>query len=134
MAVVMRPPERSRADLEAYRHVTQLPFPDVARELVDLLGAKLVAYIAAVTEARAVNAWIAGEREPRPNVPPKLRMALRIGIPLAQADGPEVARAWFQGLNPQLDDRSPARLLREGDLEEVGPDVLKAVRSFVAEG
>jgi len=34
---------------------------------------------------------------------------------------PTVVQAWFQGLNPQLEDRSPARLLREGDLDEVGP-------------
>ena len=30
---------------------------------------------------------------------------------LEQSDGPEVTQAWFQGLNPQLEDRSPARLL-----------------------
>ena len=34
--------------------------------------------------------------------------------PLAEAESPEIAQAWFQGLNPQLDDRSPARMLREG--------------------
>lgn len=52
----------------------------------------------------------------------------------AAADRPEVARAWFQGLNPQLDDRSPARLLREGDLDETGPAVLGAARAFLAGG
>jgi hypothetical protein len=64
----------------------------------------------------------------------KLREALRIARLIAQYDGAEVARAWFQGLNPQLDDRSPARLLREGDLDEVGPDVLSAARAFVTGG
>jgi len=45
-----------------------------------------------------------------------------------------VARAWFQGLNPQLSDRSSARLLREGDLDEVGPEVVGAARAFLAGG
>lgn len=32
---------------------------------------------------------------------------------IAAADGEAVTQAWFQGLNPQLDYRSPARLTRE---------------------
>ena len=46
--------------------------------------------------------------------------ALLKALPLADAESPQVAQAWFQGLNPQLDDRSPARILREGELEEAG--------------
>jgi len=37
----------------------------------------------------------------------------------------------MQGLNPQLDDRSPARLLREGDAQEIGPAVIGAARAFL---
>jgi len=47
---------------------------------------------------------------------------------------PWLPRAWFQGLNPQLEDRSPARLLREGDLDEGGLPVLSGARSFAATG
>jgi len=43
-------------------------------------------------------------------------------------------QAWLTGLNPELDDRVPLRLLREGDLEKVGPELLGAVRAFVAGG
>ena len=53
---------------------------------------------------------------------------------LADTDGAEVARAWFQGLNPQLEDRSPARLLREGDIDDVGPQVIAAERAFLVGG
>jgi len=134
MAVVMRPPGRNRIDLDAYKRSTQLPFPRIVEELEGLLGARLVAYIAGVTETRAVHEWIAGDREPRSHVPPKLRMALRLALIVSQADDAEVARAWFQGLEPRLDDRSPARLLRDGELDEVGAQILGAARSFVAEG
>ena len=47
---------------------------------------------------------------------------------------PEIAQAWFQGLNLQLEDRSPARLLREGELEEVSPAVIAAARAFLIGG
>jgi hypothetical protein len=64
----------------------------------------------------------------------RLRVALQAAAPIATADSSAVAQAWFQGLNPQLDDRSPARLLREGDLDEVGPEVIGAARAFLAGG
>jgi hypothetical protein len=68
-----------------------------------------------VKETRAVNEWAKGIREPSEAVQRRLR-------------------AWFQGLNPQLDDRSPTRLLREGDIDEVGPEVIAAERAFLVGG
>jgi len=64
----------------------------------------------------------------------RLRLAYQVAALIAEKDSPAVVQAWFQGLNPQLEDRSPARLLREGDLDEVGPLVLTAARSFAATG
>ena len=37
-------------------------------------------------------------------------------------------------MNPQLEDTAPARLIREGNPDEVGPRVLDAARSFAAHG
>jgi hypothetical protein len=110
----------------------RMEFPAVVRELEDILGAKLVAYMAKVTEARAVRQWGHGEREPRSDVPERLRTALHAALMISSVDGPGVTQAWFQGLNPQLDDRSPARLLRDGVLDETGPEVLGAARAFIA--
>lgn len=123
-----------RPDLAAYNHAIRQAFPVVVKELRELLGAKLVAYIAGVTETRAVHEWADGVREPRGPVEERLRFALRVGAFIAEHDGVGVGQAWFQGLNPQLNDRSPARLLREGDLEEVGPQVLAAARAFAVGG
>ncbi len=64
----------------------------------------------------------------------RLRLAYQVAALIAEKDSPAVVQAWFQGLNPQLEDRSPARMLREGDLDEVGPLVLTAARSFAATG
>ena len=123
-----------RPDLEAHEQVARLPFPAVVKELCDLLGPKLVAYMAGIRETRAVREWQGGTREARDPIPQRLRLALQVALLIARHDGAGVAQAWFQGLNPQLDDRSPARLLREGDLHEVGPEVLSAARAFTAGG
>jgi hypothetical protein len=121
-------------DLAAYEQSARLPFPALVKELSTLLGPKLVAYLAGVRETRAVREWAAGRRDARDPIPQRLRLALQIAMLIAQHDSPGVVQAWFQGLNPQLDDRSPARLLREGDLDEVGPEVLSAARAFTSGG
>lgn len=124
----------ARPELEAYDHAARVAFPVLVKELSDLLGPKLVAYIAGVGEVRAVRQWSSGNRDARSPVPERLRFALQVALLLASQDSPAVARAWFQGLNPQLDDRSAARLLRSGDLDEVGPLILSAARAFVSGG
>jgi hypothetical protein len=40
-------------------------------------------------------------------------------------------QAWFTG---ELQDRTPIRLLREEDVEKVGPELLNAMRAFLAGG
>lgn len=128
------PPTVARPDYEAHTRAIRLPLPEVVTELGRILGLKLTAYLGSVKETRAVSEWAAGSREPSAGVQRRLRLALQVSDAIARVDGDEVARAWFQGLNPQLGDRSPARLLREGDLDEVGPDVVGAVRAFLAGG
>jgi hypothetical protein len=126
--------DHARPDLVAHARATRASFEDVATELRELLGAKLVAYLGGVTEARAVNQWAEGERMPSDEIQQRLRFALRVALPIATADSPKIAQAWFQGLNPQLDDRSPARLLRDGALDEVGPAIVAAERAFLIGG
>ena len=124
-----------RPDLEAFDYATRTPFKAVAKELIDILGAKLVAYIAGVREARAVQQYAHDNRSPRhPAIEPRLRLALRVARFISQHDSKEITQAWFMGLNPQLDDRSPARLLREGEIHEVGPEIVAAARAFVVGG
>jgi len=53
---------------------------------------------------------------------------------ITDRDTPAMAQAWFQGLNPILDDRAPALLLRKGELADIGPQVLAAARQFAAVG
>lgn len=104
-------------------------------QLRDLLGARLVAYLGGVKEARAVRQWADGTRAVASGVDlDRLRLAYQAALLLSPRNGPAVVQAWFQGLNPSLGDRSPARLLREGDVDDAGPQVLAAARQFAAIG
>jgi hypothetical protein len=125
----------ARPDLIAYEHAARVPLNVAVKELLELLGARLVAYIASVAETRTVREWAEEVRAPRdPELETKLRLGLHIALTIARTDHRHVVASWFQGLNPHLDDRSPARLLREGDPAEVGPLILSAARVFVSEG
>ena len=125
----------ARPGLEAFERSVRLPVHQLVTELRDLLGAKLVAYLGGVRETRAVRQWADGERGVQDRVDEqRLRLAHQVASLIAQKDTPGVVQAWFQGLNPQLDDRSPARLLKDGDLDDAGPKVLTAARAFAATG
>jgi hypothetical protein len=123
-----------RPDLEAHAHAVRVPVPALVSELRELLGARLVAYLGRVKETRAVHEWADGTRAPSADTVRRLRVALQVALAISAVDGPEVTQAWFQGLNPQLEDRSPARLLREGELDELGPAVIAASRAFLVGG
>jgi hypothetical protein len=125
----------AKPDLDAYNNAMSMTTAELVTALRDLLGAKLVAYLGRVKETRAVRQWADGTRSiGNPVDVDRLRVAYRAAAVITARDSKEVAQAWFQGLNPLLDDRSPARLLRDGDLEEVGPQVLTAARQFAAVG
>jgi hypothetical protein len=125
----------ARPDLAAYRDALTMSTAELVTALRDLVGSKLVAYLGGVKETRAVRQWAEGVREiGKPTDMERLRLAYRAARIITERDSKEVAQAWFQGLNPSLDDQSPARLLREGDVEANGPRVIAAARQFAAVG
>ena len=130
----MTSPEVPDIGLIAYREAMSMDAAGVVRALSELLGVRLVAYIGSVKEARAVRQWSARERTPAQPVIKRLRDTYQIARLLSETHSPEVVQAWFQGMNPQLDDVPPARLLREGQLDDAGPQVLAAARAFAAAG
>lgn len=122
---------RSKPDLIAYRESLRLPVPELVRQLVDILGRKLTAYICNVKDARAVDRWIAGGTL-YGNGEEKLRLTYQVARMLHGYDSSEVVQAWMTGINPELDDKAPLRLLRDGKPEDVAPEILRAARTFVA--
>jgi len=53
---------------------------------------------------------------------------------LIERESAKIVQAWFQGMNPELGDQSPAALLRVEWLDDVGPRIIAAARSFAAHG
>ena len=62
-----------------------------------------------------------------------MRRAYVAALTLREGDHPRVVQAWFTGVNPELDDRSPFRVLAEGTEDEARA-VLGAARAFRAGG
>jgi hypothetical protein len=133
MAVLVHP---AKPDLAAQRESVMLALPQLVSALVDILGKKLTAYVVSAKDVRTVDRWRSGDESLKAykGVETKLRVTYHIVKLLSEYESHRVVQSWFMGLNPELDDRSPARLLREADIESSGPDVLRAARAFLAGG
>jgi hypothetical protein len=118
-------------ELKAYNDSIKHTVPQVVDDLRRVLGAKLVAYIAGVSETRTVREWVETTRRPQPDAVDRLRLTYRMATLIGQSEGETVVPTWFQGMNPHLGDRSPARVLHEDPFEEAGPRVLAAANAFV---
>ena len=129
MAVMAMP----RPDLAAHRESLRLPTTEIVSQLVAILGRKLTAYIGKVKDVRAVDRWMAGG-EIYGDAEQRLRFAFQVARTLSEQDTPSVVQAWMTGVNPELGDRVPLRLMRDGDLNTVGSEVLRAARAFLAGG
>jgi hypothetical protein len=122
-----------RPGLEAHREAISLPFPELVSRLAALIGRKLTAYVAGVKDVRTVDGWIHGNNSYR-DVEPRVRLTFQVVRTLSDHDSQRIVQAWLTGVNPELGDRVPLRLLREGDLNVIGPEVMAAVRAFIAGG
>ena len=115
---------------EAHRATVQSEISDLTGFLVEVLGAKLTAHMTGVADGRTVSRWASGDRVPRADAESRLRDIFYIFRLLQTSEDVHTVRAWFVGLNPQLDDRSPAAALHDGEVR----DVLVAAKSFIAGG
>jgi hypothetical protein len=118
-----------RADIDSHALAMRTPLSQIAQELEQALGQRLTAVIAGVADAKAVGQWGRGARVPHPDTEQRLRDAYYVTRLLLDVESPSTVRAWFSGMNPDLDDRAPALMLRDDPSR-----VLQAARSFLAHG
>lgn len=114
----------------AHRTTVESSTADIAAYLQEVLGQKLTAYVAGVSDEKTVARWASGNRNPRADSEARLRAAFHVFQLLNTEEAAHTARAWFGGLNPQLDDISPAAAIRNGRLR----DVLVAAKAYLAGG
>lgn len=122
-----------RPDLVAHKQSLSLEFSELVSGLVRLIGRKLTAYVANVKDVRTVESWTKGTM-PYGEVETRLRLTFQVVRMLSDHESPRLVQAWLTGVNPELGDRVPVRLLREGEISTIAPDVLGAARAFVAGG
>jgi hypothetical protein len=114
----------------AHRRAVETNLPDLVRVLDEALGRSLLAHIAGV-DPKTIGRWIDAKQAPRADVAEaRIRTAFQVMQMLLVRDSEHTVRAWFIGLNPQLDDTAPAEALRAGQLREV----IVAVKSFTLAG
>ncbi|KFF58432.1 hypothetical protein JF66_18625 [Cryobacterium sp. MLB-32] len=128
------PVPASQPGHRAYEDSVRLDTGEIVTGLRDILGAQLVAYLGRVSNTRSVREWAEGSRAPGADVVQRLRTSYYVAGILSEREGAKVIQAWFQGMNPELGDKSPAALLRAEPLDVIGPDVVAAARSFIAHG
>lgn len=103
---------------------------EITKHLIENLGPKLVAHMVG-RDPQAVQRWAKGDQRPQQDdIERRLRAVFSIYELITQNDTRYVARAWFLGMNPQLDDASPAEAVANGDLREA----MAAARAFTAGG
>lgn len=115
--------------------MTAMSVPVRVAALVEKLGLKLVAYLGDVNEVRSVRHWSGGTYAiTNTDKIERFRMAFCAASMITLRASNGVAQAWFQGMNPILGDASPASVLRDGDIDAIGPKILAAARRFATIG
>src|SRR5699024_1390064 len=93
---------------------------ETARQLNAALGPTLVSLLAGSKNRRAASRWADPQgAQPRSEAHKRLLAAHEVWVQIAGNENEHVARNWFIGANPRLNDRSPIECLREGKLAEV---------------
>jgi hypothetical protein len=117
----------SRTDADAaHARSVGLDVAAIASALQGAFGQALLGVIVG-KDARTIARWASGMVRPPYASEHVLRDTFQVLELLISVESPEVARAWFMGMNPQLDDASPAEALSDGRSK----DVMAAARAYV---
>jgi hypothetical protein len=122
--VAMRPVERSATP----RGYATLDVAGMVELVQRVLGRALFA-ITLDRNPKTIARWVNGEL-PRESEEQRLRDLTQILELMLLEEEPSVVRAWFMGMNPQLDDESPAEVFAAGRAR----DVIAAARAFLNAG
>lgn len=99
----------------AHTETVRLPSAELARQLVQHLGSTMVAVLANVRDKKLPYKWSAhAGPTPRTEALQRLQVAHRAWVAIATAEGEDIARAWFIGANPRLDEQPPFMAIGEG--------------------
>ena len=105
----------------------------MALELQTRLTQRLLAYMIGISDGRDIGRYARGERIPHASTSQRLRNVYYLIALLGSSEDDVTIQAWLTGINPMLEDRSPAALLHES--HEVNLQlVLSAAKKFLQNG
>jgi len=90
----------------------------IVESLINILGAKMTAYLSGANCTDILNLWLLGVEKPTKLEELRLRYAYRAAAVINVEYGSEMAVTIFRGMNGMLDDRAPAFWLRHHGKEE----------------
>lgn len=117
--------------IELHRKAIKTDLQTMASTLVDVLGRVLVAGIVGVRNPKTVSRWAKGDvTSVRDRYSEERLLALYQVVNFMQEyEGNDTIRQFMIGMNPTLDDSSPAMTVRQGDYE----DAMDAAKALVAD-
>jgi hypothetical protein len=127
-SVLKTPPAQGRRQ-QAHVRALESDFAPAVRSLEETLGKALVAVIVG-RDVKTISRWMAGQGPRGAADQRRIIDTVQIVELLLTNDSPSVVRAWFMGMNPQLDEENPAELLADGRAR----DVMAAARSYADAG
>ena len=109
-------------------------FGDKVQILIENLGAALTAHMLGKSPS-TVNRWAQGSKKPAALADEqRIEATFQVFQFLIRGEGTSrsnhAVRAWFIGMNPQLDDKSPAEIVAAGEYRRV----MAAARAYTAGG
>lgn len=114
--------------LAGYGETARLDIHELVRRLNSHLGPLLVASLAGSKDSKLPYKWAKQDGPtPGPAFQKRLQLAHRVWLSLADAESEAIARAWFIGGNPFLDEDTPITALRE----DRHKDVFQALTAFL---
>lgn len=116
---------RSTVRADSHLSAVRLEIRDIVAALQADLGQALLSVIVD-KEPRTVSRWLTGTKPPQATEQ-LLRSTYQVLQVIESVDAAPTARAWFMGMNPDLDDNSPAEALAEGQMK----NVMAAARNYV---
>lgn len=112
----------------AHAAATRLDIHTLVRRLNNHLGATAVAALAGVRDSKLPYRWAKPDGpSPQEKAAERLRTAYRVWVMISDSESEHVARTWFLGGNPLLEETSPVLALREDRIN----DVLQAAEAFI---
>lgn len=116
--------------IKAHRATVSRSISEMAKTLQDGLGTALLMYMLDIKDPKTITRWANGQVDSIRNldVERKLRAIDQMMEMLLEVEDARSLRGWFLGMNPILDDVSPAEAVHDGQLS----DALSAAASYVA--